>query len=153
MKIERKSVYILIAVVLLALISVPSVIFISELRTYFGFLFAWSGGVLRPALTYNLPQSEVHGQMRVYPPELRFVRFTFKKTGVKEAAIAADFNDWDAKNLPLKEEEKGVWIAVIPLPRGTYQYIFVADGVSMTDPANPQKGVHEGREISVITVQ
>jgi hypothetical protein len=153
MKIERKSVYVAIALVLLVLVSIPSVIFISQLRTYFGFLFAWSDGALRPALSSNARPQEVQSQVRIYPPELRFVRFIFKKAGTREVGIAADFNDWDSKNLPMKEEDKGVWIAVMPLPRGTYKYVFVVDGTQLADPGNPVKDTYNGHEVSVISVQ
>ncbi|MDD2772904.1 MAG: hypothetical protein PHP45_04325 [Elusimicrobiales bacterium] len=152
MKIERKWMYLAVAAALMALISVPSVFFLSAFKTYFSFLSGWSGGRLRPAPAHFSGEA-AQNRVRVYPPEVRFVKFALKKKGAKNAAIAADFNDWDPQSLPMKEEEKGFWIASMPLPKGKYRYVFAVDGARLPDPANPKKETMDGGEVSVLIVE
>ena len=68
--------------------------------------------------------------------EMRVVRLVYvpRDPAVHEVQVTGTFNDWDARGIGL--QRKGdVWTAVLILPRGTYEYMFVEDGTRwVTDP-------------------
>lgn len=87
---------------------------------------ATSGSPGRAVTAASLPdQGEMRVVRLVYVPGDPRVR-TVKVTGT--------FDDWDARGVAL--HRKGdVWTAVLVLPRGTYEYMFVEDGTHwVTDP-------------------
>jgi len=61
--------------------------------------------------------------------------FNPKKEIYKSVAIKGEMNAWNPNNTPLKLEN-GVWTTDIIAEPGTYQYLIVADGKEMLDPAN-----------------
>jgi hypothetical protein len=67
---------------------------------------------------------------------MRVVRLVYvpRDSSVRTVRVTGTFNDWDAQGVPL--QRKGdVWTAVLFLPRGTYEYMFVEDGNRwVTDP-------------------
>jgi len=57
--------------------------------------------------------------------------------GRRDVAIAGDFNNWNPKVTPMKRnEDLGVWQAVIQVPPGRYRYRLVVDGEWKQDPYN-----------------
>jgi hypothetical protein len=68
--------------------------------------------------------------------EMRVVRLVYvpRDPTVRKVQVTGTFNDWDAQGVAL--QRKGdVWTAVLILPRGTYEYMFVEDGTRwVTDP-------------------
>lgn len=76
--------------------------------------------------------------------QLKPLGFDAKGKSYKSVELAGDFNGWDPKKTPLKEEKsrnllKGQfnkWIGVVELNPGKYAYQIVADGKWMTDPEN-----------------
>jgi enterochelin esterase family protein len=72
-------------------------------------------------------------------PELhsdRRVTFRFRAPNAKEVLLARE----GAKPAPMQKDEHGVWsITTEPLEPDFYGYTFVADGVALFDPANPEK--------------
>jgi hypothetical protein len=61
------------------------------------------------------------------------IKFKFNADAAQSVTVAGTFNDWDAKQLPLKKNG-GAWTAELALPRGRYEYRFVVDGNWVADP-------------------
>ena len=52
-------------------------------------------------------------------------------------AIAADFNDWNPSKTPMtRDDNLGIWQAVVKVPSGRYRYRLVLDGEWKQDPYN-----------------
>ncbi len=85
------------------------------------------------------------------PPSAALTRFT--RANAQAVFLAGDFNDWSATATPMQRARDGTWVAELPLPPGTYQYKFVADGQWERDLANPATAPDGwGGENSVVTV-
>lgn len=67
---------------------------------------------------------------------LVYVQFVFAGSGVREVAVAGDFNGWDTGRHVLRDPDgDGVWTGLIALPPGIHKYMFVVDGERwVTDP-------------------
>ena len=154
--IERKSVLIIVAFVALVFASVPSVLFHNALTKYFNFMGHWSVAAIRPSHNAQIPpmHSRPDQQRADNPqPELRFVKFTIKIANAETVRLAGDFNKWNMDSLTLVKREKNVWGTIIPLPPGTYQYLYDIDGQRMLDPLNPDTVMLGDRKVSVLTVK
>ena len=68
--------------------------------------------------------------------EMRVVRLVYESRDprVRAVRVAGTFNEWDSEGVTM--ERKGdLWTAVLILPRGTYEYMFVEDDARwVTDP-------------------
>ena len=63
------------------------------------------------------------------------VHFVLRAPEAKSVSLVGDFNGWDPGAHQL-ERVGDVWRAVVPLPRGRYEYQFVVDGeLWLVDPA------------------
>ncbi|MBZ0157070.1 MAG: hypothetical protein K8I29_12770 [Alphaproteobacteria bacterium] len=62
------------------------------------------------------------------PSSASAVTFTFHAPHAETVSIAGDFNRWSEEQGTMKREPNGLWTIEIPLPPGTYQYMFVVDG-------------------------
>lgn len=154
--IERRSVLTVIALVALGFVSVPTVLFHNALARYFNFMGHWSVATMRPSRNAQLPpmHPRTAPQRADNPqPELRFVKFTVKIANAKTVRLAGDFNKWNMDSLTLIRREKNVWGTILPLPPGTYQYLYSIDGQIMLDPLNPDTAMLGGRKVSVLTVK
>lgn len=61
-------------------------------------------------------------------------RFQLNMPAAREVAVVGDFSQWQQR-YKLKRLPDGTWATDIPLPPGTYEYIFVVDQQQwMTDP-------------------
>ncbi len=79
---------------------------------------------------------------------------TFKLNGFTNAQnvyVAGSFNDWNPNSTRLKKTAKG-WALSIILPKGNYEYKFIADGQWMTDPGNPHSSVTDDNHNSFMSV-
>ncbi len=68
--------------------------------------------------------------------EVEYVRLSYVPTdpAVKQVTIAGSFNDWNPGSTPLLRKD-GVWITILVLPPGSYEYMFVEDNKRwVTDP-------------------
>ncbi|MFH1755326.1 MAG: hypothetical protein ABIA59_06440 [Candidatus Latescibacterota bacterium] len=68
--------------------------------------------------------------------ELRYVRLAYHPTdpSVQRVTVAGSFNDWNPNSTAL-QKQNGVWVTVLVLAPGTYEYMFVEDETQwMTDP-------------------
>lgn len=68
--------------------------------------------------------------------------------------IAGDFNHWSPDAHPMRfDESLGVLQTIIPLPPGSHQYSFIADGQWILDPHNPNTALNTyGEPNSVVVV-
>ncbi|MDA8244001.1 MAG: glycogen-binding domain-containing protein [Elusimicrobia bacterium] len=152
---ERKSMLLLLAAVVFALVSVPSVLFNNAIKKYFSFVGQWNVATVKPTRTVSMPLMHPRPDRPVEAPqpELRFVRFDIKIAGAKDVRIAGDFNKWNPDSLVLVKKDAKTWEAMLPLPPGRYKYICRIDGQEVLDPLNPDTDTEGGRKVSVITVK
>lgn len=152
---ERKSVLMLVAAAVFALVSVPSVLFNNAIRKYFNFVGHWGVAGVKPSRTSTLPA--MHGRADRAPeapqPDLRFVKFSIKIAGAKDVRIAGDFNKWNPDSLVLVKKDAKTWEAILPLPPGRYKYLCRVDGQDVLDPLNPETEMEAGRKVSALTVK
>jgi hypothetical protein len=152
---ERKSLLMLVAAAVFALVSVPSVLFNNAIKKYFNFVGHWGVATVKPSRTGVIPPAHMRADRPAEPPqpELRFVKFSIKISGAKEVRIAGDFNKWNPDSLSLVSKDKKTWEAIVPLPPGKYNYICRIDGQETLDPLNPETAMEAGRKVSVLTVK
>ena len=67
------------------------------------------------------------------------VKFSLESADAHEVIVVGDFNHWDPKTHPMKNDGNGVWNRTLMLPAGKYEYKFLIDGVSKEDPKNDQR--------------
>jgi 5'-AMP-activated protein kinase regulatory beta subunit len=67
----------------------------------------------------------------------RRVKFSFKTTAA-EVILMGDFNHWNPKKHPMKNDGSGTWNKIVVLSPGKYEYKFCVDGEWKKDPRNDQ---------------
>jgi len=73
-------------------------------------------------------------------PATTVVRFVLSARGARQVALAGNFNDWSPERTPLADSDgSGNFVATVALPPGTHEYMFVVDGLWVTDPASPER--------------
>jgi len=81
------------------------------------------------------------------------LNFSFRGPPGELVTVAGNFNGWDPFMYQLKEYPEGVYSITIPLPPGTYQYVFYHRGQRYVDPHNPRRiYTREGSAASEIVV-
>jgi hypothetical protein len=65
--------------------------------------------------------------------------FSFKGPPGETVTVAGNFNGWDPFMYELREAPAGHYSLTIPLPPGTYQYVFFHRGQRYVDPYNPRR--------------
>jgi hypothetical protein len=82
----------------------------------------------------SLPAAEkVPGPLKGPPGSLSF---SFKGPPGETVTVAGSFNGWDPFMYELAEGPAGVYSLTLPLPSGTYQYVFFHRGERFLDPYN-----------------
>ena len=66
------------------------------------------------------------------------VTFIFESTEAGEIFLSGDFNNWNPKTHPMKNDGTGRWKRTMMMPPGKYDYKFLADGKWIEDPRNDQ---------------
>jgi 1,4-alpha-glucan branching enzyme len=61
------------------------------------------------------------------------VTFTYHAPEATEVFLAGEFNNWDTRSLPMKQDKAGVWRTTIKLLPGRYEYKFFVDNVWAED--------------------
>ena len=80
--------------------------------------------------------------------------FVFKGPPGETVSVAGDFNGWDPFMYELKEYPAGNYTINIPLPPGTYQYVFFHRGQRYLDPYNGRSVYSkDGNAASEIVIQ
>lgn len=62
------------------------------------------------------------------------VTFTVIAPEAEQVFLSGTFNNWSETRDPMKQDETGTWKKIKVLPRGTYEYKFIVDGVWTCDP-------------------
>ena len=68
----------------------------------------------------------------------RRITFSFKATAADEVILVGDFNNWNPKKHPMKNDGSGTWNKTVVLSPGKYEYKFFVDGKWKKDPRNDQ---------------
>jgi 1,4-alpha-glucan branching enzyme len=58
----------------------------------------------------------------------RRVTFSFEAVAAKEVILMGDFNNWNPKKHPMKNDGHGVWNKTLELIPGKYEYKFFVGG-------------------------
>ena len=67
----------------------------------------------------------------------RRVNFSFEAPDANKVVLGGDFNNWNIRAQPMKNEG-GVWKKTVTLEPGRYEYKFLVDGQWRNDPNNTQ---------------
>ena len=77
-------------------------------------------------------------------------RFSYRAAPGETITVAGSFNNWDPFMYVLRETSPGFYTLTLPLPIGTFQYVFFHRGEQIPDPENPRRLF--SREGSVVSV-
>lgn len=83
-------------------------------------------------------------------------QFVGRFPGARSVNVVGSFNDWGPVSIPLEDRDHdGVWQAVVVLPTGTHEYMFVIDGERWVVDPLAGRFVEDGfgRENSVLIVR
>lgn len=132
----------------LALVSVPSIEWISALGEYRSFLSGWEPSPLKPSGTSFTP----HGSDRA-EPSLVAVEFRHKAPKAKSVELVGDFNAWKSGLLRMSRGGDGIWTLSVPVMEGRHKYLFLVDGEPRIDENADTTDGPFGRRASVRTVK
>ena len=71
------------------------------------------------------------------------VTFRYHSPDANQVFVAGSFNDWNPTARPLKKNASGMWLAMVTLDPGLYEYRFVADGNWVDDPLAQERRRNE----------
>mgnify|MGYP000592535640 CR=1 FL=1 len=151
MNVEKKIMLLAAALVLILLVSVPSVLFQDAFKKYFSFLYSWDVAV-KPVNSVTISAPPRDYVSKLPQPELRFVEFSLKMPKARSVKLAGDFNKWNADKLPLSKNGSR-WKTILTLPVGSYKYLYKIDGKFVLDPLNPKTTYHNSRKVSLLIVK
>jgi hypothetical protein len=100
-----------------------------------------------------LPSSEGAPQLG---EEEGIAQFVGRFPGARSVHVVGSFNDWGPVSIPLEDRDHdGVWQAVVVLPTGTHEYMFVVDGERWVVDPLAGRFVEDGfgRENSLLIVR
>ena len=76
-------------------------------------------------------------------------RFIYRAEPGETITVGGSFNNWDPFMYELREISPGFYTITLPLPPGSFQYVFFHRGEQVQDPENPRKlYTREGRIVS-----
>ena len=82
-------------------------------------------------MSVRSPKSSTAGRRRV--------EFRLDRPMSKAVSVAGDFNGWDVKVHPMRQNDDGVWTKAVMVFPGRYEYRFYADGQWCNDPRSASK--------------
>jgi 1,4-alpha-glucan branching enzyme len=66
------------------------------------------------------------------------VAFRYQNDRAQSVDLVGSFNQWKLGALPMSKTETGVWVVKVSLSKGSYQYMFVVNGLTwVPDPKAP----------------
>ena len=133
----------------LALVSVPSVEWVTALSDYRRFLTGWEPAPLKPTVATYTP----HGGRPDEAPTLTPVEFRHKAPKAKTVELVGDFNAWTPGLLKMHRGDGGIWSISVPVPPGVRKYLFLVDGDPKVDEKADTVDGPEGRRVSVKVVK
>jgi 1,4-alpha-glucan branching enzyme len=66
----------------------------------------------------------------------RRIKLSLDAPDAEEVDLVGDFNQWNPKMHPMKQQYDGTWSKILMLPPGRYEYKFLVDGEWQEDPEN-----------------
>lgn len=148
---RRKWAFWLFVCLLAAITVIPSAALLRALQSYRAFLTGAAPSTIHPVQVQFLDR---RGDFRSAPEEdLRFVEFHLRAPKAKAVDLIGDFNGWKAGTLTLSRASGGAWELMLPLPPGSYHYLFLVDGQTTADPAARTATLPDGKTVSVRTAQ
>ena len=69
----------------------------------------------------------------------RRIEFRLDRPKAKVVSVAGDFNGWDTKAHPMRQNKDGVWTKAVMVFPGRYEYRFFADDQWCNDPRSASK--------------
>jgi len=109
-----------------------------------------SSGLSRSVI--SLPKKEILPDPLKGPPGS--LSFSFRGPPGESVTVAGNFNGWDPFMYELREGPVGTYSINIPLPPGTYQYVFFHRGQRFVDPYNAKRiYAKDGKAASEIVIQ
>jgi len=82
------------------------------------------------------------------------LRFSYRGAPGQRVSVAGTFNAWDPFMYELAEVAPGRYALTLPLPPGTYRYVFYLHGERILDQNNPRKVyTAEGNAVSEASLQ
>ena len=79
------------------------------------------------------PKQNIKSQQTV---KRRRITFSFESTDADKVVLMGDFNNWNPKTHPMKNDGNGIWSKTVVLSPGKYEYKFFVDGKWKKDPQN-----------------
>ncbi len=131
----------------LALVSLPSIEWLSAMSEYRSFLSGWQPVPLRPSATTFTP----HAGGR--ESALIAVEFRHRAPKAKSVELVGDFNAWKPGLLKMAKGGDGVWTLSLPVIEGRHKYLFLVDGEPKVDEKADTAEGPEGRRVSARTVR
>ncbi|MDR2343968.1 MAG: isoamylase [Spirochaetaceae bacterium] len=147
--------------VLFFVYTAPSSVKDLEYRLIFDGL--WSVDPYNPVRKFNTKTGIEHSVAPVPPrqPSLRDdeapfdgVIFSYRgENSGERITVAGDFNGWDPFMYELKETERGFYTLAVPLPPGTWRYVYYRSGEKFVDYANAAREYRQdGSPVNVVVV-
>jgi len=82
------------------------------------------------------------------------LRFSYRGRAGLQVSVGGSFNGWDPFMYELDEVAPGRYALTLPLPPGTYRYVYFLQGERILDPNNPRKVyTAEGKAVSEASIQ
>jgi hypothetical protein len=66
-------------------------------------------------------------------------RFSYSASAGETITVGGTFNNWDPFMFELRETSPGFYTLTLPIPPGSFQYLFYHRGAKVPDPANPKR--------------
>ena len=70
----------------------------------------------------------------------------------REVYLVGDFNDWQTHSQPMRKAKDGSFRAQLKLPRGRYEYKFLADGIWLDDGAEAEQAPNDFGTLNNVVV-
>ncbi|MDR1430431.1 MAG: isoamylase [Spirochaetaceae bacterium] len=88
------------------------------------------------------------------PSQAGSFTFSYAAPPGEHITVGGNFNNWDPFMYVLKETRPGIYTLTLPLPPGTYHYVFFHRGRRLLDPRNPLRAyTREGQGASEVQVR
>jgi 1,4-alpha-glucan branching enzyme len=80
--------------------------------------------------------------MAIKTSKRRSVKFEITSMEAESVFLVGDFNGWNEKKHPMKQNGRGIWRKTVMVAPGTYEYKFMVDGRWESDPKNENYSIN-----------
>jgi hypothetical protein len=85
------------------------------------------------------PLPSIKKSVSTVKPDSSALEFLYRSSSGQTITVAGDFNGWDPFLYELTEVEYGVYSLTLPVPAGTWRYVFYQNGKRVPDPNNKNR--------------